>query len=163
MDFFPGLRAMENFHPVFVHAPVTLLPLALVFQALAVWRGREDWQKLALWLLWLGALGALAAAGTGLLAEEEVVVPDAGIETIELHEELMLVTAGLAVVLAAGTFWLRKRLNRALQVGLLAGLLVLNGVLVVGADLGARLVYEFGVSVKKEAPAPTPAGQGERD
>jgi len=97
MDFFPGLRAMENLHPVFVHAPVTLLPLALVFQALAVWRGREEWQKLALWLLWLGALGALAAVGTGLLA----------------------------------------------------GLLVLNGVLVVGADLGARLVYEFGVSVKQ--------------
>lgn len=157
MDFFPGLRAMENFHPLFVHAPATLLPLALVFQALAVWRGREEWQKLALWLLWLGALGALAAAGTGLLAEEEVVVPDAGIETIERHERLMLITTGIAVALAAGTLWFwfrgaqqeRGRLSRGLQVGLLAGLLVLNGVLVVGADLGARLVYEFGVSVKQ--------------
>lgn len=157
MDFFPGLRALENLHPVFVHAPVTLLPLALFFQALAVARKREEWQRLALWLLWLGALGAVAAAGTGLLAEEEVAVPDAGIATIELHEELMLVTAGLAVALAAVTLWLRwrgaqgegGRFSRGLQVGLLAGLLVLNGVLVVGADLGARLVYEFGVSVKQ--------------
>lgn len=144
---------MENLHPVFVHAPLTLLPLALVFQALAVWRGREDWQKLALWFLCLGALGAIAAAGSGLWAEEHVTVPEAGWETIEQHEQLMLVTAGLAVVLAAGAFWLRKRLTRGLQAGLLVGLLLLNGVLVVGADLGGRLVYEFGVSVKKEAPA----------
>lgn len=154
MDFFPGLRAMENFHPVFVHAPLTLLPLALVFQALAVWRGREDWQKLALWFLCLGALGALAAAGTGLLAEEEVTVPQPGWETIERHELLMLITTGLAVVLAGSALWLRKRLRRGLQAGLLAGLLVLNGLLAVGADLGGRLVYEFGVSVKKEAAQP---------
>ena len=154
MDFFLGLRAMENFHPVFVHAPLTLLPLALVFQALAVWRGREDWQKLALWFLCLGAVGALAGAGTGLLAEEEVTVPQPGWETIERHELLMLITTGLAVVLAGGALWLRKRLTRGLQAGLLAGLLVLNGLLAVGADLGGRLVYEFGVSVKKEAAQP---------
>lgn len=154
MDFFPGLRAMENFHPVFVHAPLALLPLALVFQALAVWRGREDWQKLALWFLCLGAVGALAAAGTGLLAEEEVTVPQPGWETIEQHELLMLITTGLAVVLAGGALWLRKRLTRGLQAGLLAGLLVLNGLLAVGADLGGRLVYEFGVSVKQEAVQP---------
>lgn len=154
MDFFPGLRAMENFHPVFVHAPLTLLPLALVFQALALARARDDWQKLALWFLCLGALGALAAAGSGLWAEEEVTVPQPGWVTIERHEQLMLITTGLAVVLAAGALWLRKRLTRGLQAGLLAGLLVLNGLLVIGADLGGRLVYEFGVSVKKEALQP---------
>lgn len=154
MDFFPGLRAMENFHPVFVHAPLTLLPLALVFQALAVARKRDDWQKLALWFLWLGALGALAGAGTGLLAEEEVTVPQPGWETIERHELLMLITTGTAVVLAGGALWLRKRLTPAVQAGLLVGLLVLNGLLMIGADLGGRLVYEFGVSVKKEAVPP---------
>jgi len=154
MDFFPGLRAMENFHPVFVHAPLTLLPLALVFQALAVARKRDDWQRLALWFLCLGALGALAGAGTGLLAEEEVTVPQLGWETIERHELLMLITTGTAVVLAGGALWLRKRLTPAVQAGLLVGLLVLNGLLMIGADLGGRLVYEFGVSVKKEAVQP---------
>ncbi|MGH9804527.1 MAG: hypothetical protein ACRD4D_05090 [Candidatus Acidiferrales bacterium] len=72
----------------------------------------------------------------------------------------MLITTGLAVVLAGAALWLRKRLTRALQAGLLAGLLLLNALLAVGADLGGRLVYEFGVSVKKEAPATEPA---ERD
>lgn len=161
MDFFPGLKAMENFHPVFVHFPLVLLPLALVFQAVAVWREREDWQKLALLLLWLGTLGALAAATTGLLAEEEVTVPEAGWEVIALHEILMLVSAGLAVVLSGVTLWLwfgrahheRGRLARPVQRLLLAGLLVLCGVLVVGADRGGQLVYQFGVSVQKAEPA----------
>jgi uncharacterized membrane protein len=39
---FPGLKAMENIHPVFVHFPVVLLPLALVVQALTVWRRWAD-------------------------------------------------------------------------------------------------------------------------
>ncbi|HKZ53615.1 MAG TPA: DUF2231 domain-containing protein [Candidatus Acidoferrales bacterium] len=146
---FPGLSAMENIHPVFVHFPVVLLPLALVLQALAVWRRREDCQRAALWLLWLGTLGALAAAGTGLLAEEKVVVPEPGWEVIELHETLMLVATGLAAALSALAVVLRRRLTRDIQMLLLAGLLVLSGVLVVGADRGGQLVYQFGVSVQK--------------
>jgi uncharacterized membrane protein len=147
---FPGLRAMENVHPVFVHFPVVLLPLALVFQALALWRQRQDWQRVALCLLWLGTLGALAAAGTGLLAEEEVEVPEPGWEVIELHETLMLVSTGLAVALSLAAAVLRRRLTHRVQLLLLVGLLLLNGVLAVGADRGGQLVYQFGVSVQKE-------------
>jgi len=152
---FPGLKAMENIHPVFVHFPVVLLPLALVVQALAVWRRRDDWQRAALWLLWLGALGALAAAATGLLAEEKVVVPEPGWEVIELHETLMLISTGLALALAVLAVVRRRRLTRPVQLLLLAGLLALNALLVVGADRGAQLVYQFGVSVQKEAAVDT--------
>lgn len=147
---FPGLRAMENLHPVFVHFPIGLLPAALVVQALAVACRREDWQRVALWLLWLGTLGALAAAGTGLLAAGKVEVPDAAIDVVELHETLMLTTAGLAVALslvALVAVW-RQRLTRGVQFLLLVGLLVLSGVLAVGADRGGQLVYQYGVSVK---------------
>lgn len=148
---FPGLRAMQNLHPVFVHLPLVLLPLALLFQALAVWKQREDWQRLALWLLWLGTLGALAAAGTGLLAEETIEVPDPAIEVIEWHETLMLVTTGLAAALSVLAFFLRRRLTRGLQVGLLVGLLIVGGVLVVGADRGGQLVYQFKVGTQPPA------------
>ena len=151
MEFFPGVKAMENYHPLFVHFPVVLLPLALMVQALALWRPRPDLERLALWLLWLGTLGAMAAAGTGLLAEDEVTVPEPAWDVIELHKTLMLVTAGLAVVLSLVSLvlWWRGRWNRRSQKLLLAGLVVLCGVLTVGADRGGQLVYQYGVSVQK--------------
>ena len=96
---FPGLRAMENIHPVVVHFPIVLLPLALLFQILAVGRG-NDRQRIALWFLWLGTLGALAAATTGLLAEAEVEHPEAAHEVMELHKTLMLTTTGLGALLS---------------------------------------------------------------
>ncbi len=148
---FPGLRAMENLHPVFVHAPLALLPLALVFQVVALWRKTGEWQRLAFSLLWLGTLGAIAAAASGLQAEEEVTVPTAAFDVIALHETLMLISAGLAVALSLFALVLRRRWGHPWPVVLLLGLLVLNGLLAVGADRGGQLVYQFGVSVQSEA------------
>lgn len=153
---FPGLQAMENVHPVFVHIPLVLLPLALGFHAVALWRRRDDWQRVAVWLLYLGTLGALAAAGTGLLAEESVEAPEASWETLALHETLMLISTGLAVLLSLGALVGRRRGARAVPAVLLIGLLVLTGILAVGADRGGQLVYQFGVSVQKPAPTPAP-------
>lgn len=155
-DILPGLRALENFHPLFVHFPLALLPLALVFQALAVWRGREDFQRLALWFLYLGTLGALVAAGSGLWAEETVQVPDAALEVIELHESLMLTTTGIAVFLSAVAFWRRRRLTRDWQIFLLVGLLLAGVVSTLGADRGGQMVYQYGVSVHQPAPTGQP-------
>ena len=156
MDWFPGLRAMDNLHPMFVHYPLVLLPLALVFQTWAVLGRREDAGRVARWLLWIGAVGALAAAGTGLLAEGSVEHPEAAHEVIELHETLMLTTAGLAAGLAVLAAIFRKKSQRLIQTVLLVGLLATNIVLVIGADRGAQLVYEFAVGVKPQ-PAPAPA------
>lgn len=155
-NLFPGIQAMQNLHPVFVHLPLGLLPLALVFQAWAVLSRREDIERVARWLLWIGAVAALAAAGTGLLAEESVEHPEAAHEVIELHETLMLTTAGLAAGLALLAAIFRKKSRRLIQMVLFVGLLATNIVLVVGADRGAQLVYEFAVGIKPQ-PAPAPA------
>ena len=155
-ELFPGLRAMHNIHPMFVHYPLVLLPLALVFQAWAYVSRREDVERVARWLLWIGAVAALAAAGTGLLAEESVEHPEAAHEVIELHETLMLTTAGLATGLAVLAAIFRKRSRRLIQMVLLVGLLATNSVMVIGADRGAQLVYEFAVGVKPPPPATAP-------
>lgn len=151
-ELFPGLRAMENMHPMFVHYPLVLLPLALVFQAWGALRQREDLERVARWLLYVGAVAALAAAGTGLLAEESVEHPEAAHEVIELHETLMLTTAGLAVGLAVLAAIFRKKSPRLIQTVLLVGLLATNVVLVIGADRGGQLVFEFGVGTKPQPP-----------
>lgn len=165
-ELFPGLRAMENMHPMFVHYPLVLLPLALVFQAWGALSRREDLERVARWLLYVGAVAALAAAGTGLLAEESVEHPEAAHEVIELHETLMLTTAGLAAGLAVLAAIFRKKSPRLIQTILLVGLLATNIVMTIGADRGGQLVFEFGVGTKPQpapaaaptpgAPAPTP-------
>jgi uncharacterized membrane protein len=162
---FPGLSAMENLHPVFVHAPLALLPLALVAQALvfvpALGGRAGSLQRAALALLWLGTLGALAAAGSGLLAGETIELAgpaaDAAEEIIELHEELMLWATGMAGSLSVLTvllLWLRKEWSRGLQALVLAGLLATCVVLFIGADRGGQLVYEFGVGTRSPLGAP---------
>ncbi len=155
-ELFPGLRAMENMHPMFVHYPLVLLPLALVFQAWGALSRREDLERVARWLLYVGAVAALAAAGTGLLAEESVEHPEAAHEVIELHETLMLTTAGLAAGLAVLAAIFRKKSPRLIQTVLLVGLLATNIVMTIGADRGGQLVYEFAVGIKPQ-PAPAPA------
>lgn len=150
---FPGLSAMQNLHPVFVHFPLVLLPLALLFQVLALARKRDDLGRVALWLLWLGTLGALAAAGTGLLAVEKVQAPEAAEAVIELHEDVGKLVAGLALLLSVLSLAGQRWKMPGLPVVLLVGLLVVSGLLAVGADRGGLLVYKYGVSVQKAAPA----------
>ncbi|MFQ5817548.1 MAG: DUF2231 domain-containing protein [Terriglobia bacterium] len=159
-SLFPGLQAMPNIHPVLVHFPIAFLLGALGVEALAVWRRREEWHRAAVVLLYLGAVGAVAAATSGWLAAETVEHNDAAHEVMDLHETIMLWTTSLAVGLAVIAFvggrYLETRpdgrpYGRSLQLFLLAGLLVVNLMLVVGADRGGQLVYEFSTGVQQPA------------
>ncbi len=143
----PGLRGMLNWHPLFVHFPIALWVGALIFEAMAVLRSSEDWHKTAARLLYLGTLCGLAAAGTGLLAEESV--PEAGPahDAFEIHETLMYITMSVAVGLCGVAFFKRNSFSAGMRKIFLAGLLVLAGLMTAGADRGAQLVYQYGVSV----------------
>ncbi|MFQ5926236.1 MAG: DUF2231 domain-containing protein [Terriglobia bacterium] len=158
-SLFPGFEAMPNIHPVLVHFPIAFLLGALAMEALAVWRRQQEWHRAAVVLLYLGAVGAVAATTSGLFAAESVEHPEAAHEVLELHETLMLWTTSLAVGLAVIAFVGGRYLaRRSLQIFLLAGLLLVNLIMVIGADRGGRLVYEFATGVQRPA-APTPASE----
>ena len=152
MQFLPGAKGMLNYHPMFVHFPIAFWLGALLFEALAEWRSNDEWHRTAARLLYLGTLSALAAAGTGLLAEESV--PDTGQEheVMELHMVLMLVTTSAAVGLCMLAFFRRKNFTARLRKLFLAGLIVLAALLTVGSDRGAQLVYQYATSVHLPAP-----------
>ncbi len=153
MPFLPGMKGMLNYHPLFVHFPIAFWVGALLFEALAVWRSSDEWHRTAARLLYLGTLMALAAAGTGLLAEESVMEIGPEHEVMELHMVLMLISTSAAVGLCMLAFFRRKNFTAGLRKLFLAGLVVLAILLTVGSDRGAQLVYQYATSVHLPGPS----------
>jgi uncharacterized membrane protein len=142
-NLLPGVQHLQNIHPLVVHFPIAFLVGAALFYFLSWIFRNQTFSATAFLLLILGTLAAGAAVGTGLYGEEGVMVSRSVREhLLVVHEKLMLVTLGLSVALAAWAliarpFPIRKRLL------FLFSLLVLLGVLTVGADYGARMVYDY--------------------
>ena len=143
----PGLKSMLNYHPLFVHFPIALWFAALLFEAMSIWRANEDWHRTAIRLLYLGTLGACAAAFTGWLAQSSV--PDQGPvrSVFELHETLMLITTSFGAGLCLFCYAKRAGFTSGARRILLVGLVILAIMTTVGADRGAQLVYKFATSV----------------
>src|SRR6516225_11727432 len=98
----PGARHLQNIHPLVVHFPLAFLPGAALFYVVAWLTGRASLAWTGLWLLVLGAVTAAVAAGTGLYAEEGVMVdPSVREALLDVHEWWMLRVVGASVVLAA--------------------------------------------------------------
>lgn len=149
---------MQNIHPLFVHFPLVLFPLALIVQAIVLLGRRDPWQPYASLFLYLGALASILTAATGWLAEEQVEglpgFTHAIHEVVETHATLMYVVLGLGLALAALAFWRRRRMTRGIQAALLVGLLALVIVMSVGADRGGQLVYQYGVGGQRMGEPP---------
>ena len=140
---FPGVQHLQNIHPLVVHFPIAFLVGAALFYGLA-WALRKDTPaRTAFAVLILGVISAAAAVGTGLYAEDGVMIArSVRAHLLETHEELMITTlclsAGLAVWAGvAGPFPKKGRLMFML---LFLGLLL---VMSLGADYGARMVYDY--------------------
>ena len=141
--FLPGVQHLQNIHPLLVHFPIAFLMGAALFYFLA-WVLRSD--KLAtaaFMILILGAISAAAAVGTGLYGEEGVMVSRSVREhLLDVHEEFMLATLGLSIVLTLWALFARPfpRKGRPFFLLLLVVLLV---IMTLGADYGARMVYDY--------------------
>jgi uncharacterized membrane protein len=147
-SLFPGLHGMANSHPFFVHFPIALWIAALIFELAARIAKNDELHRMACGVLALGALAAVPTVFSGWSAESAV--PDAGAahDVKELHKTLMVTASILSGVLAAlGLFVLPRRPLSSLRAAFLLGLLLLAGLVSVGADRGALLVYHFGTSV----------------
>jgi uncharacterized membrane protein len=139
----PGAQHLQNIHPLVVHVPLAFLPGAALFFVLAWLTGCGSLAWTGLWLLVLGTIAAAVAAGTGLYAEDGVMVdPSVRQALLDVHKWWMLRVVGASVVLAGWALVGRPfpRRGRAAFVFLL---LVLVAAMVRGADYGGRLVYDY--------------------
>jgi uncharacterized membrane protein len=139
----PGVQHLQNIHPLVVHFPIAFLAGAALFFFLSWIFRNQTFATAAFLLLILGTLAAGAAAGTGLYAEEGVMVSRSVREhLLEPHETFMLVTLGLSIVLSIWALVARPFPEKRRWIFLVL-LLVLLGIMTVGADYGARMVYDY--------------------
>ena len=142
-DLLPGAQHLQNPHPLVVHFPIAFLTGAVLLYLLAWMTGRESVAWIALWLLSLGALGAIAAVATGLYAEPGVMVAPSVREALLVpHERIMLGCLGLGSALTLWALLARPLPARGRLLFLFLLMLLLAG-LTKGADYGGRLVYDY--------------------
>ncbi|HXZ19347.1 MAG TPA: DUF2231 domain-containing protein [Candidatus Acidoferrales bacterium] len=145
---FPGLKALLNYHPLFVHFPIALWSAALVFELAARTAKQDGLHRAACAVLALGALAAVPTVFTGWSAQAAVPESRDARDVMEIHENLMIMASILSGVLAAvGLFVLPRKPTAMLRAAFLAGLFVLVVLLALGADRGALLVYHYGTGV----------------
>ena len=139
----PGVQHLQNIHPLVVHFPIAFLVGAALFYFLSWIFRNQTFGTTAFLLLILGTLAAGAAVGTGLYAEEGVMVSNSVREhLLELHETLMLITLGLSIGLSVWALIARPFPKKGKWIFLLL-FLVLLGIMAVGTDYGARMVYDY--------------------
>jgi uncharacterized membrane protein len=142
-NLLPGVKHLQNIHPLVVHFPIAFLVGAALFYGLAWILGQKTLATTALWMLLLGAISAGIAVGTGLYAGDGVMIArSVRAHLLGTHEHLMLTTLGLSVILAVWALIARPfpQRGRLLFVTLFVALLV---VMTIGADHGARMVYDY--------------------
>ncbi len=141
------LEALTPLHPRFVHFPIALSLVGVLFVVLGMLRRREAWIGYGRISLLLGWLGVLAAVVTGLI--DQAAAPQDATVTAIIDQH---VTAGIALLIAAGLaiYWpLRNRnlWSSPARWGYVALLVVIVLLVLVEGWLGGKLVYEFGVGV----------------
>lgn len=138
---------MPNLHPLIVHFPIALFVVTAVCEFLAYFKKSETLNHTAL-ITAIGAmLGAIAAVGTGLLAES--IVPDdaAARAVLESHETLAFFVLGSTIVFVGLKLLTRRlRTERFRIAQLIIGLIGVVFV-VLTAHEGGELVFNHAVGV----------------
>lgn len=146
-ELMPGIAAMENFHPLFVHFPIALLSLFFVLDALGTLTRNMLIRDVASWFLYFGTLFAGIAVAFGLHAADTVAHGDDVHMIMEHHEHLGISVLSLAIVLSGWRFFARDGISGSWNTLHLSMAAVLATMLAFTADLGGLMVYGYGVAV----------------
>jgi len=139
----PGAQHLQNIHPLVIHFPIAFLMGAALLYMAAWLLKSERFAHSAFVVLVLGALSLAVAVAAGLYAEQGVMVHlSVRTQLLTPHKRLMLVTSGLCAVLT-GWAILARPFPKKGRLLFLFLLLVMIGVMTVGADFGGRMVFDY--------------------
>lgn len=140
---FPGAAHLQNIHPLVVHFPIAFVFGAALFYYFAALIDNQALTWAALWMLALGAIGAVVSAATGLYANEGVMVaPSVRDALLNHHKHMMIAVTILTAILTAWALAARPMPRRG-RWAFLAALAVICLLMARGADYGGRMVYDY--------------------
>lgn len=139
----PGAQHLQNIHPLIIHFPIAFLIGAALFYFTAWITKKDDFAKAGFWVLLLGALSLAVSVGTGLYAEQGVMVHLSVREKVLTpHKNFMILTSGLCFILTVWAMFQRPFPKNG-RVLFLVLFLLMVGSMTLGADFGGRLVYDY--------------------
>lgn len=143
---------LHELHPSVVHAPLALIPTAVVADVIALSTGDRAWEKVGSRLWMAGTASALFAGVAGLAASQEVRLGEP-----RARDMVFLHGLGNAVVTLAAVGLTTWRLRREPTVASTVLGAMGVGLALYTASLGGKMVYEHGVGIN---PMPGEAAQG---
>lgn len=147
-EFFPGLAAMANWHPLLVHFPIALLSCFLLLDVFGALARKAEWRRVAGGMLYLGTLFAAVAVALGLQAAHTVPHGEEVHSIIISHRNHGLAVLGMALLLSVWRYWHSACWSALSNVLHLLAAAVMVTVMAHGADMGGLMVYGYGVGVQ---------------
>jgi uncharacterized membrane protein len=147
-----GKMLLHELHPSVVHAPLALIPTAVVADVIALTTGDRAWEKVGSRLWVAGTASALFAGVAGLAASQEVRLGEP-----RARDMVFLHGAGNAVVTLAAVGITTWRMRREPTVASTVLGAVGVGLALYTATLGGKMVYDHGVGIN---PMPGEMAQG---
>ncbi|MFQ5735754.1 MAG: DUF2231 domain-containing protein [Thermodesulfobacteriota bacterium] len=174
-NILPGVSAMANVHPLFVHYPTALLSVFLLLEVLGALFKSEACTRAASWFLLFGTLGAIVAVAAGFRAAATVPHAHQVHDIMENHEHLGVAVLAMALLLSFWRLFARRSLlSGKVRLVYIIIAFVMFVTMTLGADFGGLMVYKYGVGVQavkiepghlhgsqETAHAPAPAAPGE--
>jgi uncharacterized membrane protein len=144
-----------NLHPILVHFPIAWLIAAIVVDCLSLVLPRPQWAEVTATFLYpAGAASAVVTYLTGREAATTVLTPGLAHAVIQQHWNWALATTIFFIALSTlrlTLFFVKRRPSFAGRAALTAAGLAGLILLFYTGELGARLVYQYGVGVSGAA------------
>lgn len=141
-------------HPLTVHFPIALLFTSVFFDLLGILTGKKQFNQTGWWLLILGLIGGIVAAGFGMWTEEQVEAMGVPETAVDRHEAFALTTMAVFAALTVIRWRIRARWSSRDRVIYL--IVAMIGLLLLGITgfYGGELVYRYGAGVESPAISP---------
>jgi uncharacterized membrane protein len=144
---------MHTLHPFFVHFPLALLTLALLFELLAYFTKKPALSQPGWWFQLTGTLGVIAAVLSGVVAESWAGKSLLAVaELFERHEQFGFVSAILFAVLLFFRFSSHQAIPPRWPRAYLLSLTIAVCVLLTTGWLGGELVFSHGIGTPSATP-----------